>query len=57
MTINLHDIIIERSPLEKEIHLESLRAELLELGYEVVSTDWLHRLDAQLIKRKVEAGL
>jgi hypothetical protein len=55
MTINLHDIIIDRTPREKAIHLESLRAELLELGYEVVSTEWLHRLDAQLLKSKVDA--
>lgn len=56
MTLNLYDIIIDRTPLEKEIRLESLRAELLELGYEVVSTEWLHRLDAQLIKRKMEVA-
>ena len=54
MTINPLDMMIERTPLEQAIRLENLRTELLELGYEVVSSEWLHRLDAQLLKRKLE---
>jgi hypothetical protein len=52
--MNLHDIIIDRTPREKAIHLESLRAELLGLGYEVVSSEWLRRLDEAILKRKLE---
>ena len=52
--MNLHDIIIDRTPKEKAIHLESLRAELLGLGYEVVSSEWLRRLDEAILKRKLE---
>jgi hypothetical protein len=52
--MNLTEIIIERSPLAKEIHLESLRKELLDLGYEVVSRAWLRRLNEAILKRKLE---
>lgn len=54
MTLDLHDIIIERSPREKAIHLETLRAELLGLGYEVVSTAWLKRLEEAIKKQRLE---
>jgi hypothetical protein len=52
--MNLHDIIIDRSPLEKAIHLESLRAELSDMGFTVVSTEWLRRLNKEILKRKLE---
>lgn len=52
--MNLHDIIIERSPLEKEIHLESLRAELELQGFTVVRTSWLRQLNEAILKRKLE---
>jgi hypothetical protein len=50
------DILIDRTPAEKAIRVESLRVELLGLGYEVVSTDWLRRLDEAIQKRKVEVS-
>jgi hypothetical protein len=36
------DPIIDRSPAQKEMRLQKLRLELLELGYSVVKTEWLH---------------
>ena len=54
MSLNLADPIIDRSTLAKEIHLESLRKELLDLGYEVVSTGWLRRLDEAIRKQRLE---
>lgn len=36
------DPIIDRSPAQKELRVLKLRAELLELGYSVVKTEWLH---------------
>jgi len=54
MTINLHDIIVDRTPLEKSIRLETLRAELDKEGYTIVSTKWLARLNAVILKRKLE---
>jgi len=41
--MNLYDIIIDRTPLEKSIHIETMRAELSDLGMTVVSTEWLQR--------------
>jgi hypothetical protein len=52
--MNLNDVIIERSPLEKAIRLENLRTELLDLGYTAVSTEWLRKLDQAILKRKLE---
>jgi len=48
--MNLHDIIIDRSPLEKSIRVETLRIELSDLGYSVVSTEWLQR---KLVAEKI----
>jgi hypothetical protein len=40
------DPIIDRSEAQKELRVLRLRAELLDLGYSVVKTEWLHsRLD------------
>lgn len=36
------DPIIDRSPAQKVMRVNKLRAELLDLGYSVVKTDWLH---------------
>lgn len=36
------DPVIDRSPAQKEMRLQKMRLELLELGYSVVKTDWLH---------------
>lgn len=51
---NLHDIIIDRSPLEKAIRRESMIAELALDGLTVVSTDWLRRLNKEILKRNLE---
>jgi hypothetical protein len=55
MTINIHDIIIDRSPRDQAIHLEKIRAELDKAGYTVVKTEWLDRLNAAILKRGIEA--
>ena len=54
--MNLYDIIIDRSPLQRSIHVEDLRAELSDLGFTVVRTEWLHRkiIEEQIRKRKLE---
>lgn len=41
--MNLYDIIIDRTVLEKEIRVETLREELSDLGFTVVRTEWLQR--------------
>lgn len=53
--MNLHDIIIERSPRDQAAHMERLRAELDKAGYTVVKTEWLDRLNAAILKRGIEA--
>jgi hypothetical protein len=45
---------IDKSELQKAIRIESLRTELLELGYTTVSTEWLRKLDQAILKRKLE---
>ena len=50
MILDLYDALIDRSPLQKAIRVESVRAELNDLGFTVVSTDWLQR---QLINEKI----
>jgi len=54
--MNIDDIIIERSALQTAIHVETMRAELNDLGFTVVRTDWLHRkiIEEQIRKRKLE---
>ena len=54
--MNLNDIIVDRSPLAKSIRVETLRAELSDLGFTVVRTEWLHRkiIEEQIRKRKLE---
>jgi len=48
------EIIIERSPAQQAAHLNALREELKPLGYSVVSTDWLRRLNEVILKRNLE---
>lgn len=36
------DLVIDRNPMQKRLRVNKLRAELLELGYSVVTTEWLH---------------
>jgi len=52
--MDLNDVVIDRSPLEKAIRLETLRAELDKEGYTIVSTKWLARLNAVILKKKLE---
>jgi len=52
--MNITDVMIDRTPLEKAIRVEKLRLELLDLGYTVVSSEWLRRLDQAILKRKLE---
>jgi len=55
--MNLDEIIIERSPLQTAIHVETMRAELNDLGFEIISTEWLHnKLLAEKIQRKLETA-
>ena len=42
--MNLHDIIIDLTPAEKQIRIEKLRAELFGLGYSIVSNAVLAKL-------------
>jgi len=55
--MNLSDIIVDRSALAKSIRVETLRAELSDLGFTVISTDWLHKKlgDEQIRRRRMEA--
>lgn len=48
------DIIIDRTPLEKKIRLETLRAELDKEGFTIVKTSWLARLNAVILKRGIQ---
>jgi hypothetical protein len=41
--MNLAEIIIDKSPLQQAIHVEDLRVELSDLGFTVVSTEWLQK--------------
>jgi hypothetical protein len=50
MNPNLHDVIIDRNPLQKAIRVETLRAELNDLGFTVVSTEWLQK---KLVAEKI----
>ena len=53
--MNLHEVIIGRSPLEEKIHFETCRAEVEQGGkFTVVSNAWLDRLNAIIAKRKLE---
>jgi hypothetical protein len=46
------DLIIDKSPSQKAIRVDKLRAELKELGYSVVSTSYLAGLMVQA--RRIE---
>jgi hypothetical protein len=48
--MNLYEVIIDRSPLQKAIRVETLRIELSDLGFTVVSTEWLQR---KLVAEKI----
>ena len=55
--MNLHDIIIDKSPAAKAIRLDKLRAELAGLGYLIVSETVLAKLidDAMQSKKEIRA--
>jgi hypothetical protein len=54
--MNLDEIIIDRSPLQTAIRVETLREELSDLGFTVVSTEWLQRklVNEQIRLRRLE---
>jgi len=52
--MNLHDVVIDRSPLQKSIRLETLRIELEAQGYQIVSTAWLRKLNDIILKKRLE---
>jgi hypothetical protein len=54
--IDLSTIIIDRSPLQKAILVETLRIELSDLGFTVVRTEWLQRklVNEQIRLRRLE---
>ena len=45
--MNLHDIIIDKSPVEKAIRIEKLRGELKGMGMSVIETSVLTALIAE----------
>jgi hypothetical protein len=54
--MNISDIIIDRSDLQKAILVETLRIELSDLGFTVVRTEWLQRklVNEQIRLRRLE---
>ena len=49
----IKDLTTDRSALQKAIRVESLRAELSDLGFTVISTEWLQtKLVAEKIRRR-----
>ena len=46
------DPIIERSPRQKRIRLEVIRAELAERGYSIVETAWLNAVLLENLERQ-----
>jgi hypothetical protein len=54
--MNISEIIIDRSPLQKAILVETLRIELSDLGFTVVRTEWLQRklVNEQIRLRRLE---
>jgi hypothetical protein len=56
MTLNPLEMIVDRTPLEKSIRLETLRAELDKEGYTIVKSAWLERLNAVILKRNLLNG-
>jgi hypothetical protein len=54
--MNLSEIIVDRSELQKAILVETLRIELSDLGFTVVRTEWLQRklVNEQIRLRRLE---
>jgi hypothetical protein len=52
---HIPDPIIDRSPAQKLMRVDKLRAELADLGYSVVSTEWLHGI-IDNARRQMEAA-
>lgn len=51
----MKDPIVDRSPAQKLLRLEKLRAELFDLGYSVVKTTWLHSVFSEFDRRGATA--
>lgn len=39
--MKIQDIIVDRSPEQKRIRMEKFRAELAQMGFSIVETQWL----------------
>jgi len=46
--------IIDRSANQKLVHIAKLRAELFDLGYSLVTTEWLHAVFDQMTVEQME---
>lgn len=46
--------IIDRSKEQKLVHIAKLRAELFDLGYSLVTTEWLHAVFDQMTVEQME---
>lgn len=54
--IDLAKIIIDRSNTQIEARVNAMRAELMELGYSVVSTNWLRVKLAEPVRKRRETA-
>jgi hypothetical protein len=52
--VKMADPIIDRSPAQKLARVQQMRRELLELGYSVVRTKWLHSVERLSIMEAAE---
>jgi hypothetical protein len=54
--MNISEIIIDSSDLQKAIMVETLRIELYDLGFTIVRTEWLQRklVNEQIRLRRLE---
>jgi len=50
------DLIIDRSPEQKRIRMEKMRAELAGMGYSIVETQWLKDTLTASISRESRRG-
>lgn len=50
----MSELLIERSAAQKAIHIGKLRAELHDLGYSVVTTEWLNGVFKEVAAANLE---
>ena len=46
--------VVDRSENQKLVHIAKLRAELFDLGYSLVTTEWLHAVFDQMTVEQME---